>query len=80
MNTDNETPRMLENSQTNAEDGRVVWHPIKSIWYLSHLLIAIIGGTLFFTSSAFILFIGFTATTICLGHSLGMHRRLIHKN
>jgi stearoyl-CoA desaturase (delta-9 desaturase) len=80
MNTNNETPRMLENSQTNAEDGRVVWHPLKSIWYLSHLLIAIIGGTVFFSLSAFVLFIIFTATTICLGHSLGMHRRLIHNS
>ena len=35
---------------------------------------------LYFTWSAFALFLVTAATTICLGHSLGMHRRLIHRS
>ncbi|OZG70209.1 acyl-CoA desaturase [Hahella sp. CCB-MM4] len=80
MDTNNETPRMAENPATNADSGNVVWSPIKSMWYLSHLMIGTIGGIIFFSWSAFSLFIVFTALTLCLGHSLGMHRRLIHNS
>ena len=78
MKTYKGTPRMAENKQTNAEFGQVVWAPAKSLWYFSHLFIAIVGGVLFFSWSALAVFVIFTATTVCLGHSLGMHRRLIH--
>jgi stearoyl-CoA desaturase (delta-9 desaturase) len=40
---------------------------------------ALIGGPVFFTWGAFALFLATTAITVCLGHSLGMHRRLIHR-
>ncbi len=80
MDTNNETPRMQESILTNAEDGVVRWSPVKSIWYLGHLIVAIIGGCLFFNWSAFLVFVILTALTLCLGHSLGMHRRLIHNS
>lgn len=78
MKTYKETPRMAEDDLTNAEYGQVVWSPVKSIWYTAHLLIAIIGGAIFFSWSALLVFVVFTVLTVCLGHSLGMHRRLIH--
>ena len=80
MNTNNKTPRMSEPQFTDANDGIVVWSPVNSIWYLSHLFIALIGGYLTFSPSAFIVFILFTGATLCLGHSLGMHRRFIHNS
>ena len=40
---------------------------------------ALVGGPLTFTWGALALFIATTAVTVCLGHSLGMHRRLIHR-
>ena len=80
MKANNENPRMLENSLTNANTGTVRWARAKSIWYLSHLLIATVGGAFFYSWSAFAVFIIFSAITICLGHSLGMHRRLIHNS
>ena len=43
-------------------------------------LIALIGGPIYFTWGALVLFIATTAVTVCLGHSLGMHRRLIHRS
>lgn len=80
MDTNNETPRMKECGNTNAVSGRIVWSPVKSIWYLGHVCIGIIGGALFFSWSAFLLFLLTTVITLCLGHSLGMHRRLIHNS
>lgn len=72
--------RMEETALTDAAHGVVRWVPAKSLWYLSHLSIAIIGGTLYFSLSAFAVFVVFTSLTLCLGHSLGMHRRLIHNS
>jgi stearoyl-CoA desaturase (delta-9 desaturase) len=42
-------------------------------------LAALVGGPIYFTWGALALFLVTTATTVCLGHSLGMHRRLIHR-
>lgn len=80
MTTNNETPRMLESHLTDANSGSVIWSPVKSIWYLSHALIAIVGGYLTFAWDALLIFVLFTGVTLCLGHSLGMHRRLIHNS
>jgi fatty-acid desaturase len=80
MDTNSETPRMIASSNTNAVIGKVVWAPVKSLWYSTHLLIAIIGGYYTFSLSALTLFVIFTCLTICLGHSLGMHRRFIHNS
>jgi stearoyl-CoA desaturase (delta-9 desaturase) len=43
-------------------------------------LAALILGPLFFSWSAFALFLATCAVTLCLGHSVGMHRRLIHSS
>src|SRR5262249_24738191 len=36
---------------------------------------AFLGAPAFFPGGAWAFFLGKTATTVCLGHSLGMHRR-----
>lgn len=68
----------MQNSSTNAVQGQVKWSPIKSLWIFSHLLIAVIGGFLTFSIDAILVFLFTTAFTLCFGHSLGMHRKLIH--
>lgn len=80
MNTHNEVPRIISENNANPLNGEVVWAPIKSIWLVSMYIIAIIGGYVTFTLSAFAVFIVLTAITLCFGHSLGMHRRLIHNS
>lgn len=75
-----DTPRMIESHLTDANNGHIVWKPSKSIWYLFHALIAVVGGILTFSWSALAVFMVFTGITLCLGHSLGMHRRLIHNS
>ena len=74
------TPRMVESGLTNAEKGRMVWSPLKSTWYLFHTSIAIVAGFLTFSWSALLVFVLLTGITLCLGHSLGMHRRFIHNS
>lgn len=74
------SPRMFEDDGTNAVAGTVHWHPKKSLWISTMTLTALMGGPLYFSWSAFVLFIVTTATTVCLGHSLGMHRRLVHRS
>lgn len=73
------TGRMIDDSSDPVK-GRVVWMPAKSVWISAMTLTAIIGGPLTFTWSAFAAFIVLTAITICLGHSVGMHRLLIHRS
>ncbi len=80
MHKANQVERMREDADTCAYKGRVVWSPGKSLWYFGHTTIASVGGALTFSWSAVAVFLLFTGLTLCLGHSLGMHRRLIHNS
>jgi hypothetical protein len=60
--------------------GIVQWAPAKSIWIGSMTLSALVLGPIFFTPAAFLLFLATSAVTLCAGHSVGMHRRLIHSS
>src|SRR5215813_11644721 len=71
------SPRMFDQGLIFAFVCCVHWAPVISLWVRGMTAAALIGGPLYFTWGAFILFLVTTATTICLGHSLGMHRRLI---
>jgi fatty-acid desaturase len=72
--------RMQDAEGTDAVTGAVHWMPGKSIWISTMTLVALLAGPLFFTWGALVLCLATTATTVCLGHSLGMHRRLIHRS
>src|SRR5215204_7438968 len=79
MDIENDVPRMKRISEkTNPVHGHVYWSWKKSLWITAHLLVGLIGGVLTLTTDAFLLFLLFTGMTACLGHSLGMHRFLIH--
>ena len=80
IDTNSDTPRMQSLGKTDAVSGNVQWSAKKSIWYLGHLSVALIGGVLYFSWSGVLVFLITTAVTLCLGHSLGMHRRLIHNS
>jgi stearoyl-CoA desaturase (Delta-9 desaturase) len=73
------TVRMQDAEGSDVVTAAVVWQPRKSLWITSMTLGALIGGPLLFTWGALVLFLVTTAITVCLGHSLGMHRRLIHR-
>src|SRR5262249_11538561 len=73
------SPRMFDAPDTSAVEGRVRWCPKKSLWISAMTITAIVGGPIYVSWSAIALFLVTTAVTVCLGHSLGMHRRLIHR-
>ena len=59
--------------------GTVVWAPVKSLW-INGCLIGFIAGAFFATTvSAVVVFLVFTYLSLLLGHSIGMHRKLIHR-
>ncbi|QWP76352.1 acyl-CoA desaturase [Lysobacter sp. K5869] len=68
----------LADSVRAVSAGRVVWEPIRSLWFCAMAAGAVVGGALTFSWGAFALFAFSTAAVLLLGHSLGMHRKLIH--
>lgn len=72
----------IDNSQNfaNAKAGRVYADPSKIAWVGSMALLGIVGGICTFSLTALAVFLASTAVTLCLGHSLGMHRRFIHRS
>jgi fatty-acid desaturase len=65
---------------TDAAAGSVRWVPSKSLWVTFMYVAAFVGGYYTFSWKVFALFVGTSAISLCLGHSLGMHRRLIHSS
>ena len=74
-----QSPRMAEGAATDAVAGRVGWAPAKSLW-IGGMSAAALLAPVVATPGALALFVVTTAVTVCLGHSLGMHRRLIHRS
>ncbi len=74
------TERVKAEAHTDAYAGHVVWSPSKSIWFLGHLCAAVLVAPFVFSVSALSVFVVLTGITLCFGHSLGMHRLLIHRS
>jgi fatty-acid desaturase len=72
--------RIIAAADSDPALGEVRWAPVKSIWIGSMTAIGLIGGVLLFTWDAFAVFLALSAVTLCGGHSVGMHRRLIHNS
>ncbi|WP_395644922.1 acyl-CoA desaturase [Terricaulis sp.] len=72
--------RIIADAATDPVAGRVRWKPVKSIWIGSMTLTALIAGPLTFTWDALLVFLIGCGVTLCAGHSVGMHRRLIHNS
>ena len=73
-------PRFLKGFYCDSTAGTVQWDFKKSLWISSMYLGMILAFSLYFTLENFLLFIFLSALVLCFGHSLGMHRRLIHKS
>lgn len=72
--------RILAGPTADPARGEVRWAPAKSLWIGSMTLAALLLGPLSVTTGAVLLFLGTSAVTLCAGHSVGMHRRLIHSS
>lgn len=75
---DNE--RIVADTKANACEGRVRWDPVKSLWVTSMYAGTVIGLTFWFSWSGVLLFFLSSGITLCAGHSVGMHRLLIHRS
>lgn len=65
---------------TNPVEGEVYWSWKKSSWYILTLGATVLLAPLTVSAGAAAVFAGLTVVTLCLGHTLGMHRRLIHQS
>jgi fatty-acid desaturase len=66
--------------ETNAVAGIVRWDPIRSIWNGSILIAALVLAPIYISWSAIGVFLTLSAVTLCTGHSVGYHRRLVHRS
>ncbi len=74
------TPRMIADAATSATDGRVVWAPGRSVW-IGGMTVAALGLAPFATTpGAVLVFLAGSGVTLCAGHSVGLHRLLIHRS
>jgi sn-1 stearoyl-lipid 9-desaturase len=80
METHCGVPRILAPAGTSALDGAVRWAPVKSLWFTAMALSAIVWGPAAWGWDTAAVFFISCGITLCLGHSLGMHRRLIHNS
>ncbi len=71
-------PRMDERA-ADAWRGEVYADPKKLAWVGSMFLFGTVGSALTASAGSVLLFIVSTGLTLCLGHSLGMHRLFIHR-
>ena len=70
--------RVQYTSETDPVTGSVRWKPSKSIWIGTMTIAALVLGPLTFSWSALGVFFVLCGITLCAGHSVGMHRRMIH--
>lgn len=66
-------------ASSDAVAGSVAWDPARSLWNGGSLVCAVVLGPVTITWGAFAVFALLLALTMCAGHSVGFHRRLIHR-
>jgi len=74
------TERVMATNKASPVRGQVYWNWSKSLWITAMTLIALIGGAYTISWDAILVFVVLSAVTICGGHSVGMHRLLIHRS
>ena len=71
---------LIETPGCGPIKGIVRWDPVHSLWNGSMLLTALLLAPLLFSWSALLVFLLLTGGSLLLGHSVGFHRRLIHRS
>ena len=74
------TRRCKQNEQSSPIEGTPIWSPVKSLWFSAMATIVLVGGWWTFAGDAAIVSCVLTIATLCLGHSIGFHRLLIHRS
>lgn len=71
---------LVETPESSPVTGIVRWDPRHSFWNGSMLAAAVFLAPFLLSWSALAIFVGLTGATLLLGHSIGFHRRLIHRS
>ncbi len=74
------TERVHPTPETCAVSGRIVWDGPQSLWTIAHGVGGLAALVLFPSWGGFAAFVILSGLTICAGHSVGMHRLLIHRS
>ncbi|WP_238941473.1 acyl-CoA desaturase [Jannaschia sp. Os4] len=74
------TDRVRPGPETCAVSGRIVWDPAQSLWTAAHALGGLAAIVAFPSWGGLAAFAVLTAVTVGAGHSVGMHRLLIHRS
>ena len=80
MDWNRASERIVASEAADAVTGTVHWSPGKSLWIGCMTLTTLFVGPIVATPGAVALFVATTIVTLCAGHSVGMHRRLIHNS
>ncbi|MBT2188694.1 acyl-CoA desaturase [Sphingobium nicotianae] len=71
---------LVETAGCSPVEGVVRWEAVHSLWNGSMLAVSLLVAPLLFSPSAFLVFLLLTGASLLLGHSVGFHRRLIHRS
>ncbi|KQM65350.1 MULTISPECIES: acyl-CoA desaturase [unclassified Sphingomonas] len=77
---DRSTLRMKATDTSCAVQGRVRWAPGRSLWIGGMTLAALAVAPFHVTIGSVLLFLVTSGITLCAGHSVGLHRLLIHRS
>jgi sn-1 stearoyl-lipid 9-desaturase len=64
----------------NPVDGDVHWDGVRSLFNGTMLVLALTLGPIYVSWSAVAVFLALCFVTLCCGHSVGFHRRMIHRS
>lgn len=71
---------LIETEASSPVVGIVRWDPLHSIWHGAMLSASLVLAPVLFSWGALAVFLGLTGASLLLGHSVGFHRRLIHRS
>lgn len=71
---------LIESVGCDPVAGDVRWDPVHSFWNGGMLATSVILAPIFFSWSGVAVFLVLTSASLLLGHSVGFHRRLIHRS
>src|SRR5687768_15660292 len=71
---------LVETAGASPVEGRVRWDPVHSLWHGGMLAASLILVPIYASWSGAAVFVLLTGASLLLGHSIGFHRRLIHRS
>ena len=71
---------LVESEGCSPVAGSVRWDPVHSVWHGAMLAASITLAPALFSWSALAVFLVLAGASLLLGHSVGFHRRLIHRS